>query len=236
MRRQTAFTLVELLTVIAIIGILAAILIPVTGKVRQAARAAQCRSNLHQIGVAIHLFVNDNKNKFPGGNDYEVGRSPVARITWDKRLLPYFGRENTIFHDDERTMITVCPSAPQPARSGDRTQYGANEILVSNGSNPRSMADVERPSEVIFAADALTRKSNQQAHAVLTKDKMGVGETTSLPDAFINYSSARDGEEEGEPNISYRHGAEAANVLMVDASVRSFKKGTVKQRNIVPGL
>lgn len=62
----SAFTLIELLTVIAIIGILAAIIIPTVGKVRNSARAAQCVSNLRQINNAIHLYAQDNRERLPG--------------------------------------------------------------------------------------------------------------------------------------------------------------------------
>lgn len=61
------FTLIELLTVIAIIGILAAILIPTVGAVRKSAIKAQCASNLHQMGVAVNLYRNDNRNRLPDG-------------------------------------------------------------------------------------------------------------------------------------------------------------------------
>jgi prepilin-type N-terminal cleavage/methylation domain-containing protein/prepilin-type processing-associated H-X9-DG protein len=63
---RAAFTLIELLTVIAIIGILAAIIIPVTGKVRESARAATCAANLRQIGFATGLYAEDNKGWLPG--------------------------------------------------------------------------------------------------------------------------------------------------------------------------
>ncbi|EIQ01483.1 prepilin-type N-terminal cleavage/methylation domain-containing protein [Opitutaceae bacterium TAV1] len=62
---QAAFTLIELLTVIAIIGILAAIIIPTVGSVRKSARATQCVSNLRQIGTAINLYTTDHKNHLP---------------------------------------------------------------------------------------------------------------------------------------------------------------------------
>ena len=66
-RRAAAFTLIELLTVIAIIGILAAILIPTVSKVRQTARRSSCASNQRQIGISILAFAADNKDWLPGG-------------------------------------------------------------------------------------------------------------------------------------------------------------------------
>ena len=65
-RLLCAFTLIELLTVIAVIGVLAAILIPVVGSVRESARAAQCASNLRQITTATLLLAYEDKGRFPG--------------------------------------------------------------------------------------------------------------------------------------------------------------------------
>ncbi|AHF92882.1 hypothetical protein OPIT5_24515 [Opitutaceae bacterium TAV5] len=64
--RRRAFTLVELLTVIAIIGILAAIIIPTVGKVRLSAVKATTTSNLRQIGLAIQLYTEDYRGTLPG--------------------------------------------------------------------------------------------------------------------------------------------------------------------------
>jgi prepilin-type N-terminal cleavage/methylation domain-containing protein len=64
-RRAGAFTLVELLTVIAIIGILAALLLPVLAEGKARAKRLWCESNLEQVGLAFHIFANDHHGRFP---------------------------------------------------------------------------------------------------------------------------------------------------------------------------
>ncbi|AHF91456.1 N-terminal cleavage protein [Opitutaceae bacterium TAV5] len=110
---RRAFTLVELLVVIAIIGTLAGILIPVVSKVRTSARAAQCQSNLRQIGVGIHLYVDDNKGYFPGPLLYGVGQGYKKRGQSENQdflalLAPYL---NLPEPESEKRFPTqsVCP-------------------------------------------------------------------------------------------------------------------------------
>ncbi len=64
-RTTGAFTLVELLTVIAIIGILAALLMPALEQAKARAKRIQCIGNQKEIGLAFHLFANDHGGKFP---------------------------------------------------------------------------------------------------------------------------------------------------------------------------
>ncbi len=63
--KRSGFTLIEMLIVIAIIAVIAAILFPVFQKVRENARAAACLSNYHQIGLAIHEYAGDNDGETP---------------------------------------------------------------------------------------------------------------------------------------------------------------------------
>ncbi len=98
-RPRRAFTLIELLTVIAIVGVLAAILIPTVGRVRKSARSAQSQGNLRQLGMAFQSFAADNKDRIPPfiadgwGSPVSDERMPAHpfRACWAWWLLPYVG-------------------------------------------------------------------------------------------------------------------------------------------------
>jgi prepilin-type N-terminal cleavage/methylation domain-containing protein/prepilin-type processing-associated H-X9-DG protein len=97
--KRAAFTLVELLVVVAIIGILIALLLPAVQAAREAARRATCVNNLKQLGIAMHNY-HDTYARFPipYGQDKWFGANgqwnPNVFITSDRggslvRLLPY---------------------------------------------------------------------------------------------------------------------------------------------------
>lgn len=86
--RHSAFTLVEILAVVAIIGVLAAIIIPVIGRMRASAKSAHCLSNLRQMGPAFATFAVDHRNRYP--LSYKEG-SGEPDNNWYYHIAPYLG-------------------------------------------------------------------------------------------------------------------------------------------------
>ena len=130
------FTLVELLVVISIIGMLAALLLPAVNAAREAARRSVCNSQQRQLALAVLAF-ETNRGRFPGFQD-QICAPPNARLaTWLVMIMSNIDRQDVydLWADPNNANLPTpymkvlrCPSNPPTDTTLPQISYVANEI------------------------------------------------------------------------------------------------------------
>lgn len=116
-KRQAGFTLVEMLVVIAIIGILVGMLLPAVQKAREAGRRAACVNKLKQLALATNHF-ESSKNRYPGYQDVNSVGKPTS---WAVQLLSELDRADLVERWDSKGMAL-----------GDKTTLPQLEVMICN--------------------------------------------------------------------------------------------------------
>ncbi len=161
MHRQRAFTLIELLVVISIIAILAALLLPAISLVRDAARSAQCASNVRQLGIAVLQYVGEHDGVLPPGwvqgteNIWDASSptdwySQVFAGQYVEELNVSAGR----VYNDPPHVIARCPKTTAgQAWNWWPVSYGANGNLMPYVDQPGHWANIVPISRVRRTSD-----------------------------------------------------------------------------------
>lgn len=149
-----AFTLVELLVVIAVIALLAALLLPALSRAKESARASQCLSQMHQISLAIRLYADGNNDEFPRSQHSAFAH---GQLPWGRAIAPELGQTDLTW-TNLLAGLYHCPSDPRKAA----WSYGQNVYFELDPENDdytgspqtwRRMATVPKPAATILHAE-----------------------------------------------------------------------------------
>lgn len=253
-RRLKAFTLVELLVVVAIISLLIAILMPTLSRAMDLARSLRCEAQLQQIGVATANYLNDSKGYvFPCSysSNATLGATGSGLITI---LAPY------IPNQDQTTTIWTCPAAV----IGNTTQflltyscntgvhpnynYDASNVPVvgkdASGSSYRNLRKITmlpRQYELVTIADGSQSSGAWTAGQAFDWTGTDTNEmhTYSLANNPISGTGGLSGwnnTDVGNYHVRYRHLANNnGNCLFLDGHVESVRYRALLMRNFATG-
>jgi len=148
---RRAFTLVELLVVVAIIALLLAMLMPALSKAARLAKSTACLSNQRQIGIALAMMVGEHRNRYPPAitfNEYDWMAPYVRQGEWRSWLIEDFAMNgtfacpNAFIDGDNKKHYTSNPSVMRKAQSNDKNRY-----------RPLPSSFIDRASEIILFMD-----------------------------------------------------------------------------------
>jgi prepilin-type processing-associated H-X9-DG protein/prepilin-type N-terminal cleavage/methylation domain-containing protein len=178
MKLWKSFTLIELLVVVAIIAVLIALLLPTLSAAREMARTASCASNLKQLGMGFHYYVQENGDHLPALNFPDPGYNYGNKKWWVNKIAYYFpptgwGNEewgNVMINPKD---VWTCPTViPAGTAWGWGAGYGVVEGREGSGlfyyynvadplTWPRQITRIQRPAEILLVADCWRGNDHQ---------------------------------------------------------------------------
>ena len=225
-----AFTLVELLVVISIIGLLAGLAVPAINSGLKSAKAGACLSNLHQIGVATVAYAADNNLKLP---DAGSGTTDM----WATKIATFMGGDTK-----KKNNVFVCPGALKSVSEATGANvaitYGVHGGLMPKGGTASNITCVIRQSEVILAADMCQDPGNKgwspfclENPSIVVSQSGGRSGSMDLSAAIATSTDADSG---NNAWMRYRHSGKV-NVVMFDGHAEAIEKGKVLNKHVVYG-
>ncbi|HWD92355.1 MAG TPA: prepilin-type N-terminal cleavage/methylation domain-containing protein [Verrucomicrobiae bacterium] len=241
--KHRAFTLIELLVVIAIIAILAAMFLPALASAKERALKAKCANNLHEIGVAIQMYVSDNRDNLPTGPVVTPPNS--ANALWDiprPMADALSGGSSNIYRG-----IFYCPGSVlltsqnqdfwwyyTGTGSSDHRVTGYQWIISRDGTKGKYASDATTLLKTLASPKGYLVKITQPytnsfgtadtemlTDAVISSGNYGGSATTPNSQSFLNVPSTNPSELPGGYASSHMHKNIPAggNILFMDCHV-----------------
>jgi prepilin-type N-terminal cleavage/methylation domain-containing protein/prepilin-type processing-associated H-X9-DG protein len=153
MHERRAFTLIEILVVVAIIALLIAILLPSLARAKAMARMVQCQSNVRQVAQAFCMYVGENKGQLPGTSfdpyaDWlgrrnklpdpwpGVGREPEDGVIWR-----HMGNQKLAYICPDDDLKTQDPTFP----AGQKRAFSYTSNMLISGARPETLVGAHYP-------------------------------------------------------------------------------------------
>ncbi len=218
---EPGFTLVELLVVVAVLAILASLLFPALSQGKRAAVAMKCRSNLHQLGVGLGIYVDDT-GVYPSMdlNWWDVMSQLVGLPARDRGVLRCPSRPGTSTIAPDGTRIY-----PQPK------PYGYNALGYRNASNASPERNLGLGGEVKSAGTPA--RCLREAEVLVPADMLAIGDALMLLPAPLSPVKKDSVMVAGDEmlrveRMSFNGGSPSLNAAsMAEAAARHENRGNV---------
>lgn len=225
---RSAFTLVELLVVVAIIALLIGLLLPVVNAAREAGRSAVCQSNLRQLMLASTVFVQDHDGHLPAGQDENYG--PNVNSFWygggDFNAGTWVPEAGIMHGYLGNVDVAGCPTLDDDTRSFmGPVDYAYNVnylgmIQTRRAETGARVASVRRPARTVafFDSGRLSKDSNASDSPQSAFERTGFGFPPSGPEGGPS-GEAGGIQQLFWPSFHGRHQFEQGNVSWVDGHI-----------------